>query len=356
MNYTTVEQSKKFLDMGLDPDTASMCYYSTMDVKPEPLLKEFHKPSDGFEILPCWTLEDLIDLLPKQLTIDQKGPECMTITYTDVIYNGVAVFNSGETLFNNVERSVEWMLCNGHIKKKSSLEKVELLDWMRGWELKETLVYKNSAENQAIWVRDKIAQGLLKCKCFVVSTHVSKACKLPVYYLKLRNGIKVIMRNNFYDWKVSVEIPESYDNLRVGYMPLDCIMNPGEDILSCYCEGFKKEWVYGKFDVESPNKKFTVQVHESEELYVLLRSLNYAYPDKAFDVEADTRTIEEIRDSIEKIVYQHNDMFCNEVFWMTRHAVVTVPTVNDHYELAELIMQRPEMHREFLMEEWLYQD
>ena len=73
-----------------------------------------------------------------------------------------------------------------------------------------------------------------------------------MYFLKLRNGIKLIMRCNFYDWKVSVEIPDDYEPLPKDYLPTDCLShsmveNKGERIAPCYMEGFRKEWCYDAY-------------------------------------------------------------------------------------------------------------
>ena len=36
------------------------------------------------------------------------------------------------------------------------MKPVELLYWMRKWELDDNLIYKKASESQACWVRDKI--------------------------------------------------------------------------------------------------------------------------------------------------------------------------------------------------------
>lgn len=268
------------------------------------------------------------------------------------------------------------------------MEPMELTYWIRKWELDENLIYKKAAVNQASWVRNKIAGNLLKCKCFIVSTHHSKSCLLPVYYLKMRNGIKVIMRENFYDWKVSVEIPSEYPALPSDILPLDCLSysmveNPLDKISSCYLEGFKEEWGYDAYVPSCPGKKFTIEVPDDERLYVILHSLKHAYPEVSFDVSSDSRSVSEIKDSIDRILDKngYNDMEETEDFgkkhlrhvmslweilWRT-YCVIDDYRKDDQVTVREKCdcMDNPEVfadvvsrfdfiHREFLMEEWMY--
>lgn len=68
MNYTTIEQSKTLVELGLNPDTADMFYsrkptgkseYNVFpDFKPEGRLEVFTKVD-----LPCWSLCALMNLL-----------------------------------------------------------------------------------------------------------------------------------------------------------------------------------------------------------------------------------------------------------------------------------------------------
>lgn len=63
--YTTLEQSKKLVELGLDPFTADMLYYTlTPDI---PVCKKpFIFTGQDMEI-PCWSLAALISLMPNKL-------------------------------------------------------------------------------------------------------------------------------------------------------------------------------------------------------------------------------------------------------------------------------------------------
>ena len=120
-----------------------------------------------------------------------------------------------------------------------------LLEFMRETELDEKLIWKKAAEKQMIFVRDTIGAHLTHSPIFVVSTHMSKSCVLPVYAFRLSNGIEFIMRENFYGWVVSIRSPFTIEELP-DFCRGDtlCSENPEGDIAECYCEGFSKSWVY----------------------------------------------------------------------------------------------------------------
>ena len=261
-----------------------------------------------------------------------------------------------------------------------------LIHFTRKWNLDDKLLWKRSAEKQASFVRSTVCGNLLNVPGFVVSTHYSKSCELPVYFIRMRNGIEVTMRGNFYDWKVSVVIPEGYAGLPAGIIPEDCLSyrmveNPGEKIPSCYCEGFKEEWCYDGYNPDSPGRKFTIEIPDEERLYVILHVLKHAYPDVVFDEKSDTRDTDELKRSIEDIFSAHGYDETEEsvsfgisgerrlvsgweILWRTHKKIEnlryeSIPddcriTENSPEEYAKVINMFPEVHREFLMEEWLF--
>ena len=142
MNYTTIEQSKKLIELGLSPESADMFYskrptgkssYSTFpDFKPEGRLEVFTKVD-----LPCWSLGALIDLLPPSI---QTGEGMQNHYEIDIrkywgnkenLYQiaygnnrGLSeewhdMINTGEkeNLIDAVFQMVWWLLENGYIKK-----------------------------------------------------------------------------------------------------------------------------------------------------------------------------------------------------------------------------------------------
>ena len=242
--------------------------------------------------------------------------------------------------------------------------KRHLLPWMREWNLSDNLLYKQAAEKQAIFVRDKVGLGLLECTpVFVVSTHKSKSVLLPVYYIKMRNGLELMMRDNFYDWKLSVKIPEGYTSLPLGYIPEDCICggigDDKENIPSCYLEGFPSDWSFPAYNPLKPGKSFTVEISNDYRLYVVLHALKYAYPNLTFNTDDDHRSLDELEASIKKIHEDNNqgDTDIWELLWKTYDSARNEAenyNLKDPHGFARCISESPAVHNVFLSEEYCY--
>jgi hypothetical protein len=131
----------------------------------------------------------------------------------------------------------------------------------------DTMIYKKSMESQVLFVRDNITNLLGDlCECVdVISYHTSKSINLPVYKITLANGVELIMRDNFYDWKVSVKSPKDLEFP----FPTNLFSNGcDEDIHYCYCEGFEKEWVYPSY--KKSKSEFTVELNNNYDLYTFM--------------------------------------------------------------------------------------
>ncbi len=142
-----------------------------------------------------------------------------------------------------------------------------LQEWISANNPDEKMYWKNSWSNQVCFVRDEIPALLLpkynnpdystiRDNITVISTHVSKSILLPVYCIKAY-GDKFIMRNNFYDWKVSVE---THNIHKINFQKLGIIHDTSEQIKSYVCEGFKEEWVYKPYDEDK--WKYTVEIND----------------------------------------------------------------------------------------------
>lgn len=82
---TTIEQSKKLLELGLDPSTADTKTFYKRDV-----IEEENRVI--IETIPAWTTDKLLDLLPcriREQGIDiRKGPEYYQIAYGTYTQSG----------------------------------------------------------------------------------------------------------------------------------------------------------------------------------------------------------------------------------------------------------------------------
>jgi len=148
---------------------------------------------------------------------------------------------------------------------------IPLQEWISTNIPEEKMYWKNSWRDQVCFVRDDIPSFLTKEynhesyltireNITVISTHVSKSILLPVYCIKA-NGDKFIMRNNFYDWKVSVETNTIHN---IDFQKLKIIYDTSKQVKQYLCEGFKDEWVYKPYDEDK--RKYTVEINDNFEL------------------------------------------------------------------------------------------
>lgn len=97
----------------------------------------------------------------------------------------------------------------------------------------------------------------------VIATHTSKSVRLPVFELTLNKDevkLKILLRNNFYDWCISVE-----SNIPIEHSFLGLVdkVNVG------YFEGFPKERIYDRYD-KSDHQKFSVVLDSDYEVYTFM--------------------------------------------------------------------------------------
>lgn len=261
----------------------------------------------------------------------------------------------------------------------SRYDKEHMLYFARRWDLDDNLIYKKAAEKQMCFVRDRICERLLNVPCFKLSWHTSKSCLLPVYGFVMRNGVKVICRNNFYDWKLSIEVPAP---LTMDFIPEDILTwysddDRRKDIPDCYLEGFKEEWAWPMYDPKSLEQtRFTIEIGDDYQFYMLMFMLNKAFPEKTYN---DARTKDEIADSIRAIYavngfddYEEDDgkrrkvMKGYEILFFTWCAIrkcyeeehnnsyLDTDFMNDPDVVAIYISDHPDVMNVFLMEEYMF--
>ena len=70
--YTSKEQSKRLVEMGINPETADLSFYYKDD---EPQIIEYSKRNNKRFWIPCWSLVALLNLIPnfELITHDHKG-------------------------------------------------------------------------------------------------------------------------------------------------------------------------------------------------------------------------------------------------------------------------------------------
>lgn len=147
---------------------------------------------------------------------------------------------------------------------------VDVTAWIRVNEPDENLIYAKGLGDQVCFVRDRLCQLLRSTyeewrdnPPLVISTHYSKSVKLPVFQINLEKyGIEMVLRYNFYDWKISVKSDKPLD---FDYMGL---FNPTEEISYLYSEGFPRDKVYGSY--EQSHSQFTIEIGSHYDLYTFI--------------------------------------------------------------------------------------
>jgi len=258
-----------------------------------------------------------------------------------------------------------------------------LLHWMRKQEIDDKMLWKKAAINQEVFIRDTICTNLLHTHAFVVSWHRSKSITLPVYAFLMHNGIKVICRENFYGWKLSVELPKKRPVADI--IPEDLFESGyNQDTSSCYFEGFKEKWAYPGYNPEDKNQtKFSFGVYSDYDFYVVMYTLKHLYGDMDFSKEMKNLTKEEIVKTISNI-YANNgyneieEVFDNgyvsrvmsgfELMWRTYRQLddydfrkqynldyINMDICDNIGEFADEILKYPEVTREFILEKKMYE-
>lgn len=128
-HYTTIEQSKKLVELGLNPNTADMCYIQHFDesynevtfIEEDPVLAYTIDTID----LPCWSLGALINLIP---SIIYKGKDTFSLEmHKDALYLGCyenhrhlnEIWITKKNLIDAAFEMIVWLLENGHINEEN---------------------------------------------------------------------------------------------------------------------------------------------------------------------------------------------------------------------------------------------
>lgn len=165
---------------------------------------------------------------------------------------------------------------------------ITLQDWMNNHPVGLEMLWKGAAHSQLQFVRDMLHYLIVPGHSAVrkdhpvrvVSTHTSKSVLLPVYELTTPEwdggytwdarelAVRLRMRNNFYNWVVSVESNRwVHDRFRD-------LFDREEQVLPVYAEGFEAEWVFPPY-AESRDP-FTVSLPSNYDLYTFCWLLRHS--------------------------------------------------------------------------------
>ncbi|MBP1308994.1 hypothetical protein JOD82_002014 [Paenibacillus sp. 1182] len=156
------------------------------------------------------------------------------------------------------------------------MEKMSLQLWATENKPPKDMHFYSAYWDQIMFVRDQLTSliygSIIDGEPFrgVISDHVSKSVRLPVYLFEVKElQLRLILRGNFYDWKLSVESDK----------PVICdfgdLIDGNKTWSHHYCEGFEHHWIYDSFHAN--NQQFTVELSDDFTLYtfiwLLLQSL-----------------------------------------------------------------------------------
>lgn len=167
--------------------------------------------------------------------------------------------------------------------------KNNLQEWANSHEVDGKMLWKGAWGNQIAFVRDQVSaligagiryndprrDELLS----VISTHRSKSITLPVYeFSRPDYGLRIILRNNFYNWKMSVicttPIECNFDGLFHTTPPVEPTYT-GDPLNPAYFEGFPEDLVFGYY--YSDQRQFSAEIGTDYELitslFLIMRSL-----------------------------------------------------------------------------------
>lgn len=143
MNYTSIEQSKHLLKLGLSPESADACYdvgygQTKAHIECENFISYFTNdeyPELKDRYIPCWSLGALIELMPKIISVpvDERSAYFYSLEWQFANDNSLRYIatNRGKCLIDIysdhdtrnkslIETAFEmvcWLLKNGYIKK-----------------------------------------------------------------------------------------------------------------------------------------------------------------------------------------------------------------------------------------------
>lgn len=125
---TTIEQSKKLLELGLKKETADMCFFRSTDEDVENpytrlVVDDYILNSlESDDNIPAWSLHRLLSIMPTTFKYynEEYGEECERWLYIDmpksVRYENFMmdweVFNKNEELYDNIIDCIEYLVKN----------------------------------------------------------------------------------------------------------------------------------------------------------------------------------------------------------------------------------------------------
>jgi hypothetical protein len=162
--------------------------------------------------------------------------------------------------------------------------RVPLQEWISSQTVADEMLWKGAFGYQMMFLRDTllplIGRGLPYQKlgdvAQVISTHRSKSIVLPVVsYERPDIGLRLVVRQNFYNWKLSVISERSTkDNLTESLFPRLFYTTPpvdesytGDPLANCYFEGFPDDLIFGYFAQSPHGGRWSAEIWGDEAMW-----------------------------------------------------------------------------------------
>jgi len=102
VGYTSIEQAKKLIEIGIDTNTADMHYFPNIKIpcvlSYSQMLEHFNKKqselndssinADVPDLIPCWSTEALMKILPSEIVVNGEGLKFLFRKHTNVYETG----------------------------------------------------------------------------------------------------------------------------------------------------------------------------------------------------------------------------------------------------------------------------
>lgn len=119
---TSIEQSKRLIEMGVPADKASMVWLAPMDTNEYHLTTKIGYCCPDERDIPAFTVADLLEVLPKAIWDDVKGWSLLVIRFRSKGFPRVGyeaehgiIWSCGEvSLLGNVIETIDWVITNGY--------------------------------------------------------------------------------------------------------------------------------------------------------------------------------------------------------------------------------------------------
>lgn len=160
----------------------------------------------------------------------------------------------------------------------TTTELIDATAWGEANTPDENLIFKSGMWQQIMFVRDRLARMLAKTVDHtheeyrylvkVCGDHHSKSVTLPVFSIDWKRGVRFTLRNNFYDWGVSVQ------SIKPIVWDFDGLFDRAK--VDSYLEGFPDDRKFSTYDADP--SRFTFGVRDDFDLYAVMFLIARQFP------------------------------------------------------------------------------